>query len=163
MMKYFVLLIAITAARLCAAPTVLFTYTMTHVINDERIEFAFPSGEDDKYYTNANIAVVIQAVYVDGLTITGMPYQGGLRSDLDTNIYQPVLPTRMVYHLPAANLVSAKNRDAKGRLDFERFDVPIDAKKIEIVYRIRYPNGRLSGEMQLVSLGREASVLNEKK
>ena len=151
-------------AVLEGAPTAIPTFTTTHTQEDgEQGYFMFPSGDADLYYTNAMVAVAIEAVYADGVTLTPMPFDVSSRGDVDTKTFRPVLPSRMLYRLNCREVITAKSRDIRGSLDFKRYDIPMDAKKIEISYRVRYPNGRISQEMMLVSLNAyEFKATNDK-
>lgn len=163
-MRAHLLLFLLLSACLGAAPTAIPTFTTTHAPDDaEQGWFTFPSGDTDLYYTNPMVAVAIEAVYADGVTLTPMPIDSAARNDLDTKTYRPVLPARMLYRLNCREVVTARSRDINGALEFKRYDIPMDAKKIEISYRVRYPNGRISQEMMLVSLiGYEFKSINDK-
>jgi len=162
-MRAFLITFFAFTVSLCAAPTAIPTYTTTHVPDDGETYFSFPSGESDSYYTDASVAVVVEAVYADGVTLTAVPYEGTQRGEIGTKTFRPVLPSRMIYRLHCRSFVSAKSRDKKGGLDLRLYDIPMDAKKIEISYRVRYPTGYISQEMQLVSLSAyEFKTVNDK-
>ena len=148
---------------LSAAPTVVLTYTTTHVPDDAETVFCFPTGDAVSFYTDAMVAVIVEAVYADGVTLTAMPYEGELRAQIGSRTFRPVLPSRMVYRLHCRDFISAKSRDKKGGLDLRRYEIPMDAKKIEISYRIRYPSGQISQEMHIVSMSAyEFKAINDK-
>lgn len=146
-----------------AAPTSILTDTTTHVPDDAETFFSFPSGDADSFYTDAMVAVIVESVYADGVALTALPYEGALRAQIGTKSFRPVLPSRMLYRLSCRDFISAKSRDKKGGLDLRQYEIPMDSKKIEISYRIRYPSGYISQEMQIISLSAyEFKTVNDK-
>lgn len=157
-----VCLLAFTGVKGVAETTVLPTYTTTHTPDEAEAFFSFPSGESERYYTDPLVAVIIEAVYADGVALTGLPTDAA-KGTVGTNTFRPVLPSRMIYRLSCKNFISARSRDIDGTLAFKRYEIPMDSKKIEINFRIRYPNGRMSQEMMLVSLNAyEFRAINDK-
>ncbi len=71
---------------------------------------------------------------------------------IKANIYRPVLPTKMIYRLHYRQFISVLSRSKSGVANLVSYEIPMDAKKIEISYRVRYPNGKISQEMSVTSL-----------
>ena len=128
------------------------SFTTTHIPNDEAAHFSFPSGESESYYTDAMLALKVESVYADGVALTAMPHDSTLRSHIKANIYRPVLPTKMIYQLHYRQFISVLSRSKSGVANLVSYEIPMDAKKIEISYRVRYPNGKISQEMSVTSL-----------
>jgi hypothetical protein len=128
------------------------SFTTTHFPGEEDRQFLFPTPQAERYYTEAFLALKIEAVYVDGAALVAEPHESTLKQHIEGRIFRPVLPTRMMYRLDSRQFISVTSRDKTGGMNLVSYTIPIDASKIEITYRIRFPDGKVSGPMQVVSL-----------
>lgn len=151
-MKKLILCLWLVCASMASAAETPTSFTTTHVPGSEDWQFLFPSVQAERYYTEAFLAVKIDAVYADGVALVAEPHESTLKQHIEGRMFRPVLPTRMMYRLDSRQFISVISRDKSGGLSLVSYTIPLDAAKIEISYRIRLPDGKMSAPMQLVSL-----------
>lgn len=151
-MKKLKILLWLACVPLMSAGEFPASFTTTHVPGMEFWQFLFPSAQAERYYSEAFLAVKIEAVYADGVALVAEPHESTLKQHIEGRMFRPVLPTRMMYRLDSRQFISVISREKSGGLSLVSYTIPLDAAKIEILYRIRLPGGRMSAPMQLISL-----------
>ncbi|MFT3867105.1 MAG: hypothetical protein QM715_01280 [Nibricoccus sp.] len=130
-------------------------FVTTHFSDLRNEVFALPAGRSASYYLSPVVGLQISAVYVDGVSVTSMPVRG---SDIEPGLeyYEPVLTETMIYQVPVSQIWTLKSLDKlTGHMAIEEYAVPMDARRVEIYYRVRYPQNRVSPEMLFISVLKE--------
>lgn len=151
-MKKLISLLGFAFASLVSAADATPSFTTTHIPGVDFWQFLFPSIAAERYYTESFLAVKIEAIYADGVELVAEPHDSPLKHHIEGRTYRPILPTKMLYRLDSREFISVASRDKSGDLNLVKYTIPLDAAKIEISYRIRFPDGKISAPMQLISL-----------
>lgn len=125
----------------------------THVAGAAEWSITFPAIAETKVFRHFRSAVQITSVKCDGVELTGRVANENHDPDLESL----VLSGQMLYSCRFFELYVYQTLSANpGYFKTINFEIPNNVRKLEIEYRIRFPDGKISEPSVIVSYDRSS-------